>query len=98
LPAGIKELVNSKTLNLSASPNPAAHKTTLKFNVNDVTIARLKVYNLLGEAILDLPIETKIGENSYDLNLDGLSNGMYLYSLQYKNYSETKRLIVGTGK
>ncbi len=98
VPAGIKEQVNSKTLSLNASPNPANHKTIIKFNVNDVTTARLKVYNLLGEAILDLPIETKIGENSYDLNLDGLSNGMYLYSLNYKNYSETKRLIVGTGK
>lgn len=97
-PAGIKEMVNSKTFNLNASPNPASHKTTLKFNVNDVSSARLKVYNLLGEAIIDSSIETKIGENVYDLNLDGLSNGIYLYSLQYKNYSETKRLIVGTGK
>lgn len=93
---GLREIVNSKSLNLQASPNPAFNKTNLKFTVNDESNAKIILHNLLGEKVLENTIETKIGDNNYELNLNGLNNGVYLYTIQYKNYKETKRLIVST--
>ncbi|MBA3680271.1 MAG: T9SS type A sorting domain-containing protein [Bacteroidetes bacterium] len=91
---GIKEEVNSKSLNVSNMPNPFTNKTTIKFNVKDETTARISVYNLLGDKIFDEKIKTTYGDNSYELDASNWSNGMYLYTIQYKNFSETKRMVL----
>lgn len=95
-PTGLNEIVNSKSLNLTASPNPASNKTNLKFTVNDESNAKITIHNLLGEKVLENTFETKIGENNYELNLHNLSNGVYLYTIEYKNIKETKRLVVSS--
>ncbi len=91
---GIKEEVNSKSLNATNSPNPFSGKTTIKFNVKDEAPAKISVYNLLGDKVFEDKIKTVYGDNSYELDATNWSNGMYLYTIQYKNYSETKRMVL----
>lgn len=92
--AGIKEEVNSGSLNVSNSPNPFSGKTQIKFNVKDEAQAKISVYNVLGNKIFSDAFKTNYGENSYELNASNWSNGIYLYTIQYKNYTETKRLVL----
>lgn len=91
---GIKEEVTSKTLNVSNVPNPFTNKTTIKFNVKDETFAKISVYNLLGDKVFEDKIKTVYGDNGYELDASNWSNGMYLYTIQYKNISETKRMVL----
>ena len=95
---GIKEEVNSKSLNVSNSPNPFNAKTTIKFNVKDEASAKISVYNLLGDKIFEDKIKTTYGDNSYELDGSNWSNGMYLYTIQYKNFSETKRMVLSVNR
>lgn len=91
---GIKEEVTSKSLNVINVPNPFTAKTTIKFNVKDEASAKICVYNLLGDKIFEDKIKTTYGDNSYELDGSNWSNGMYLYRIQYKNFSETKRMVL----
>lgn len=93
-PLGIKEDVNSKTLNVSNVPNPFSGKTAIKFTVKDEANAKICVYNLLGDKIFEDTIKTTYGDNSYDLDGTNWSNGMYLFTINYKNFSETKRIVL----
>ncbi|MGZ3900685.1 MAG: T9SS type A sorting domain-containing protein [Bacteroidia bacterium] len=93
---GIKEEVSSKSLNLTNIPNPFSGKTTIKFNVKDESAAKISVYNLLGEKIFDDKIKTTYGENSYELNGSDWNNGIYLLTIQYKNHTETRRMVINT--
>ena len=91
---GIKEEINSKSLNVTNLPNPFSGITTIKFNVKDEAQAKICVYNLLGDKIFEDKIKTAYGDNSYELNASNWNNGMYLYTIQYKNFSETKRMVI----
>lgn len=91
---GIKEEVNSKSLNVSNVPNPFSGITSILFIVKDEAPAKICVYNLLGEKIFEEKIKTTYGNNSYELNCSSWSKGIYLYTVQYKNFSETKRMVL----
>ena len=91
---GIKEEVNSKSLNVLNLPNPFSGITTILFNVKDEAQAKICVYNLLGEKVFEEKIKTVYGNNKYELNCTNWNNGIYLYTIQYKNFSETKRMVL----
>lgn len=97
-PTNIKESIDFKSLGLNATPNPANAKTNLKFNVGDESVAKISIYNLLGEKINEEEFKTKVGENSFELKTENWPNGVYLYSVQYKNFTQTKRLIISGNK
>jgi hypothetical protein len=92
--AAIKEEVTAKSMNLVNIPNPVNGKTTIRFSVKDESLAKISVYNILGDKIMDEKFKTVYGEKAYELNASDLSNGIYLYSVTYKNHTETKRMIV----
>jgi len=91
---GIKEEVTSRSLNITNVPNPFTNKTTIKFTVKDEASAKISVYNLLGDKVFEDKIKTTYGDNGYELDASNWSNGMYLYTIQYKNFSETKRMVL----
>jgi len=39
-------------------------------------------------------VNTVAGNNEVEFDGSKLSNGMYLYTIKYKNFTETKRMIV----
>lgn len=96
--AAIKEEVSSKTLNLNNNPNPFSGKTIVKFTVRDEAPAKISVYNILGDKIYADQFKTVNGENSYELNARDWSNGIYLLTINYKNHSETKRMVVNSSR
>jgi hypothetical protein len=96
--AGIKEEVSSATMHLSNAPNPFTNKTQIKFSVKDESIAKFTVYNLLGSKIFEEKIRTVPGENSYELNAGDWSGGMYLYTVQYKNYTASGRMVINPAR
>jgi len=95
---GIKEEVNSKSLNITNVPNPFSGNTTIKFTVKDEAPAKICVYNLLGDKIFEDKITTTYGDNSYELNGSNWGSGVYLYTIQYKNFSQTKRMVLTSNR
>jgi hypothetical protein len=96
--AGIKEEVSAKTINLSNAPNPFSSKTQIRFTVKDEASAKLTVYNILGSKIFEEKIRTTAGDNIYELDAADWSGGMYLYTLQYKNYTASGRMVINPAR
>lgn len=90
---GLKE-IGKNTFNLENTPNPFSNSTTIRFFLAEEGTAKLEVHNMLGKLIYSADIDAQLGNNEYVYNAGNLSNGMYFYTIKYKNYSETKRMIL----
>ncbi|MCW9097402.1 MAG: T9SS type A sorting domain-containing protein [Ignavibacteriaceae bacterium] len=81
-------------------PNPFNPSTKIKFRIpvqdwNDNTKISLKVYDVLGNEIVTLVNEQKpAGEYEVEFEGNGLSSGIYFYTLKAGNFSETKKMIL----
>lgn len=95
-PAGVKEIVNKNAFSLSAFPNPTDGKTTIRFIVEDESPVNLCVKNILGQTITETNTKSKIGSNQIELDCVNWESGLYFYTITYKNYKESKRLIVNS--
>ena len=93
-PIGLNETPNSKFEFLNSFPNPANSTATIRFNSPKSTIAKLSVFNTLGKAVITKSIDTKQGENDFNLSVKDLSSGIYIYSLELEGKTITKKLIV----
>ena len=91
---GLKEEITTKSMGLSNSPNPFVNSTSIKFNVQDEATAKLTIHNMLGQQVYSNNITTKFGENEFTLNTADWNSGVYFYTVKYKQYSETKRMIL----
>lgn len=92
---GLQE-IGKNTFNLENIPNPFTNSTTIRFFLAEEGMAKLEVHNMLGKLIYTSDINGQLGNNEYIFNAKGLSNGMYFYTIKYKNFSETKRMILYT--
>lgn len=92
---GVNELEKPE-LNMQTMPNPFSGKTKIRFTLPDQSPVKLTVHNTLGVKVMETTINGQIGENNYQLNAQDWTAGMYFYTVKYRNYSETKRLILYT--
>lgn len=76
------------------NPNPFSGKTTIKYYVQSEDKAMLTVYNALGAIVYTHESKTQVGENKFEINAENWTNGVYFYSVKFKNSVSTKRFIV----
>ncbi|MCB0728431.1 MAG: T9SS type A sorting domain-containing protein [Ignavibacteriae bacterium] len=81
-------------------PNPFNPSTTIRFDVSgnsdhDPLNVKLTVYNYLGKAVKYL-VDSKFSSGSYDVKFDGndLPSGIYFYTINIGNFTETKKMIL----
>jgi hypothetical protein len=76
-------------------PNPFNPSTTINFLVPSSEFVSLKVFDVIGNEVATLVNEEKpAGSYEVAFNAGNLSSGMYLYTLQAGNYTQTKKLIL----
>lgn len=76
-------------------PNPMRSKTEIHFYSEVNTTSKIDVYNINGNLIKSLSIETESGNNSIPFFRSGLSSGLYFVKISndYRTY-DTKKMIV----
>ena len=76
-------------------PNPFNPTTKIRYSIPEYSFVTLKVFNLLGEEIETL-VNGEQSAGAYEATFDAtnLSSGIYFYSLQTKDYSSTKKMIL----
>lgn len=76
-------------------PNPFNPKTIIRFQIEDLRLVTLKIYDILGKEIVTL-VNEKLQPGSYEYKFDGtnLPSGVYYYKLDAGNYSETKKMLM----
>jgi hypothetical protein len=76
-------------------PNPFNPITTIKYDLPVNGFVTLKVFDILGREISTLlNEEKKAGTFQIDFSSNGLSSGIYFYTLTSHNYSKTKKMVV----
>ncbi len=76
-------------------PNPFNPTTTIQYFVPEKSMIGLSVYNVIGQEIAVLVNEEKeAGTYNIEFNAANLSSGIYIYKLQSKNFTETKKMIL----
>ncbi len=93
-PTGVVDLGKDKVALYQNVPNPFATTTDIKFYVEGEDNATVTVYNALGSIVSQQTIKTTLGENKVTINAANMANGTYIYSLKYKNFITTKRMMV----
>jgi hypothetical protein len=80
--------------NLSAAPNPFSNTTTISFQSENDSKTTLTVKNILGKVVFQKTIETTKGNNSIPFLKGDLTAGIYIYTIQNKENSISKRLVI----
>jgi len=77
-------------------PNPFNVGTKIRFAVKENNaFVNLSVYDVSGRLIKNLVNEKfNAGEYEYLYDAEGLSSGVYFYSLRAGDFSETKRMVL----
>ncbi len=88
-------VVNSVFNVMQNSPNPVVNNTTaVKFTTPTDGKAKMSVFNITGQKIVDKDILVQRGENSYDFDATTLENGIYLYSIEFNGQKQIRRMVV----
>jgi hypothetical protein len=81
-------------------PNPFNPETTIRFDLVEGTIVRLRIYNVLGQEVRTLT-DQRYNAGAYSLVWDGrdvtgreLASGIYIYQLQAGDVMINKKLIL----
>jgi hypothetical protein len=92
--ADITVKANSFSL-LQNYPNPFNPVTTIEYTISERSLVSLKVYDLLGREIMTLVNEKKQpGIYRAEFNGMNVSSGIYLYRLQVRKFTDTKKFVL----
>ena len=84
----------NSTANSVIFPNPASNNASLVIGLKDNTKVKLTVLNAMGQVVKSMVAEGQTGDNTINIDLSGLSSGVYLVSVNVGNATSTKKLIV----
>ena len=76
------------------SPNPASTNTNIEYNLVTAGNVKVELINLLGEKLMLKTFIAEIGKNNFVLDVSGLPNGIYYYSMEFKGKKQFKKLVV----
>ncbi|WP_445749822.1 T9SS type A sorting domain-containing protein [Polaribacter sp.] len=79
---------------LSAAPNPFSNSTIITFHSENDSKTTLTVKNILGKVVYQKNVETIKGNNSLTFLKGDLTAGIYIYTIQNKENSVSKRLVI----
>jgi flagellar hook assembly protein FlgD len=76
-------------------PNPFNPVTTIKFNLQKNTKVTLKIYNSLGQEVLELASKSySAGTHEVKWNAEGFASGIYFMQLVTNEFSQSKKMIL----
>ncbi len=76
-------------------PNPFNPNTVISYQLSEVSIVKLTIYDALGKEIKSLVNERQIaGSYSYNFNAEKLASGTYIYKLSVDDFVETKKMVL----
>lgn len=75
-------------------PNPAATTTSIQYVLPEYGKATLNIYTALGQLMYSDTQEGMQGSNMFEVNTANLADGIYYYTLTFKDYILTKKMVI----
>lgn len=83
-----------KVNHLSIRPNPASDYTNLTINISKGGVFNLMLTNISGKMVQAKTVQLSEGENSIELEVDALPDGLYIVSFYNNEIKITEKLVV----
>lgn len=81
--------------NMIVYPNPTTGRSVIEMNLADVAMVNLKLYDMAGREIKTVVSEKmSAGEHKLEVNVSGLENGIYFYSLNINDKKYIYKLMI----
>ena len=94
LGVSIKETSQNSASNSFIYPNPASNNAVLAIDLKDNSTVDVNVMNALGQMVKTTKATAQTGANKINIDLNGLSTGIYMVNIKVDNATSTKKLIV----
>jgi hypothetical protein len=75
-------------------PNPAKGNATVRIHLNNSSKVQVEVMNTIGQVVKTMSAQGQAGTNEVNVDLGGLSSGIYLVNVKVDNASSTKKLVI----
>lgn len=76
-------------------PNPFNPTTTINYALPKASVVTIKVYDMLGNEIMDLVNEQKpAGNHSATVDASGLASGVYFYTIKAGDFAASKKMTL----
>lgn len=80
---------------ISNFPNPFNPVTSISYSIEESGLVNVKVFDLLGQQIVELVNEEKeAGNYSISFNASQLPSGIYLYTINSKNFTQSRKMLL----
>ena len=84
----------SDNLTVKIFPNPSNSLTSFNIRSEENTNCRIQIFNAINELVFEKQTELFQGENSMELNLGGISDGIYIVKVETNKFNIGKKLII----
>jgi hypothetical protein len=91
---GYAETASNSANSSYVFPNPAKNNATLNINLVKNGTVNIEVLNTIGQVVKSTRAEGQSGVNSINVDLSGLSSGIYMVNIKVDNASSTKKLVI----
>ena len=75
-------------------PNPANVNTRIAYSLPESGNAKLCIYSALGQLLYSDTQDALEGINSFDVNTSSFADGIYFYTLKFKDVVLTKKMVI----
>jgi hypothetical protein len=75
-------------------PNPASGLTLINYYIPNSGKVKFELSNSMGQSVMVSETSELAGENSITIDANSLSAGVYYFSIQYDDYTITKKMVV----
>ncbi len=89
----VSEYANSAS-NSVIYPNPASNNAVLAIDLKDNSTVDVVVLNTIGQVVKSNKSQGQVGSNNINIDLTGLSTGIYMVNIKVGNATSTKKLVV----
>ena len=96
-PSNTTGIIENQANSVNASvvfPNPATSNVNVRIDLKNNDKVQVSVMNLVGQVVKTLVTNGQIGENNINVELSGLTSGIYMVNVKVGNNSSTKKLVV----
>ena len=85
---------SNNDVNYGLLPNPAKGNVSVSVKLVNANTIDVAVYNLVGQLVKSAKAEGQVGDNTINVNLDGLNAGIYMVKVSANGKTNTKKLVV----
>jgi hypothetical protein len=75
-------------------PNPASTKAELSLDLKNKSNVTIEIVNIVGQTLRSSVSEGQAGTNTIDIDVKGLSKGIYMVNITADNTTSTKKLVI----